>query len=78
MIGTEEPFPNPCKKFRDVFLRFSALQLRSSAKDDDIAFVGMNSGERLAFKAARDSHRLNHAQLQRRLTNPFRKSRERL
>ena len=73
-----QPLPPACKKFRDVFIACVKLQRRNSQKADDVAFVGMSAGEALHFRAARASGRLNDAQLQRRLTKPYRKITERV
>jgi hypothetical protein len=59
--------PYECNQFEDVKL---ALHRRNSDKANHaIAFEGMSPGEKADAMAARESGRLYHAQIQRRMTS---------
>lgn len=61
------PLPAECEQFEDVKI---ALQRRNSDRSNQaIAFQGMNPSEASYAMASRDQGRLNHAQIQRRMTS---------
>ena len=71
-VCPDSPLPKDCEAYPDVTV---ALQRRNSDNNNhNIAFAGMNAGEAAMARAARERGMLNHAQIQRRMTQPKRAS----
>jgi hypothetical protein len=58
--------PDACKQYKDVAV---ALQRKNSKKYHAVAFEGMAPGEAAAAMRAREAGKLNHPQIQRRMTS---------
>ena len=69
-VCPEHPLPLDCERF-EVALE---LKRRNSDRSNQaIAFKGLSGPEAESFRVARSNGVLNHAQLQRRMTNPQKK-----
>jgi len=64
-------FPSECKKYADIM---ESLRRRLYTHDNGSPFAGMRPGEAASAMAARDKGKLNHVQIQRRMTNNKSKS----
>ena len=65
-VCPSSPLPIECKEFDDIRV---AIARKNSNRDSQAkAFAGMASGEAASAMAARDRGKLNHAQIQRRMT----------
>mmetsp|Transcript_3297 Transcript_3297/g.5383 ORF Transcript_3297/g.5383 Transcript_3297/m.5383 type:complete len:123 (+) Transcript_3297:158-526(+) len=63
----DSTLPSECVKFPNLL---SEVKRRNSDRSNQaIAFQGMSAGEQAAAMSARDKGKLNHAQIQRRLTS---------
>lgn len=65
-VCPDSPLPTECNQFEEVKVM---MQRKNSNRDSHaVAFQGMSAGEAASAMAAREKGKLNHAQIQRRLT----------